>query len=157
MEIFGKAPINNFMFITGKLSFLSVCTASILQIFGYNMRITNLPYSLFYGSLFFIAVGTAIFLISSINLGKSLCVGIPEEKTSFKKNGLYKFSRNPLYLGFYLIVLSSVVFTLNPIVFFLGIYSIFIHHLITLAEENFLKKRFGNEYINYCKKVRRYL
>jgi protein-S-isoprenylcysteine O-methyltransferase Ste14 len=82
---------------------------------------------------------------------------LPEESTELKTSGLYKFSRNPMYLGFNLITVSSVVYTLNYAILLISLYSIIIYHLIILAEEKFLEERFGEQYLEYKKKVDRYL
>jgi protein-S-isoprenylcysteine O-methyltransferase Ste14 len=92
-----------------------------------------------------------------LNIGESLHVGLPEGNTTLKTGGLYRFSRNPIYVAVYLISLSAMAYTFNPIGIFLGLYCIVIHHMIVLSEEEFLKKRFGKDYIEYCGKVRRYI
>ena len=96
-------------------------------------------------------------IISLINLGKSTRLGTPQESTEFKTNGLYKISRNPMYVGFNMLSLSAILFTHNFIVIFLGVYSIYVYHLIILGEEKFLESRFSEQYLEYKKNVRRYL
>ena len=90
-------------------------------------------------------------------LGKSTRFGLPTEKTVLKTRGLYKISRNPIYFGFNLITLSSIIYFINPIILVPGIYSIVVYHLIIIGEEKFLEKAFGVAYLKYKKKVRRYI
>lgn len=102
-------------------------------------------------------VGLLFIVISLVNLGKSTRIGIPLDDTILKTTGIYKISRNPMYVGFYLITISSMIYTLNWIVIILGIYSLITYHMIIKGEEDFLIKRFGNAYRIYQSKVRRYL
>ncbi len=66
-------------------------------------------------------------------------------------------SRNPMYVGVYLIIAASALYTANPLVLALGVFVIAIHHRIVLAEENHLRNVFGREYREYCSRVRQYL
>jgi protein-S-isoprenylcysteine O-methyltransferase Ste14 len=62
-----------------------------------------------------------------------------------------------MYLGFNLLTISSIIYMLNPIVSLFGIYSIIIYHFIIIGEERFLETRFGTAYLDFKKRVRRYL
>ena len=62
-----------------------------------------------------------------------------------------------MYLGVYATLLASVLYTLNPVLFLLGLFVGAVHHLIVLAEEQYLLGVFGEEFIQYCSLVRRYL
>jgi protein-S-isoprenylcysteine O-methyltransferase Ste14 len=62
-----------------------------------------------------------------------------------------------MYMGFNLLTISSMIYSMHIIIFLSGIFSIIVYHLIILAEEQFLEDRFGFEYANYKKKIRRYL
>lgn len=84
-----------------------------------------------------------------INLGKSTRLGLPSEQTNFKTKGLYKFSRNPMYVCFKSITFSSIIYTFNIWIVSLGIYSVIVYHLIILGEEQFLENWFNNEFISY--------
>ena len=72
--------------------------------------------------------------------------------------GMFKFSRNPNYLGFVVmligvaILLGSLIPFIVPIVFF-----ILINKFNIAVEEKMLKKKFGKKYLDYQKKVRRWL
>ena len=153
----GKPTLNPFIFYTGKISGYIVWLAMFFSLLKFNfLEKISLGYN-DYISYVLLIPGLILIGISLINLGSSIRFGLPIKMTKFKTNGLYKISRNPMYLGFDLIIIASMIYMLNLVVIALGIYCIIIYHFIILAEEKFLEKRFGLEYSNYLKKVRRYL
>jgi len=145
------------LFYTGKISGYLTWIFLILSFINIETIVVNDFYYNRAFSVVLIIAGLTFTVISLINLGNSTRLGLPSETTHFKTKGLYKFSRNPMYVGFNLITLSSIIHFLSPWTIILGIYSIFVYHLIILGEEKFLEKRFGTNYINYKEKVRRYL
>jgi len=96
--------------------------------------------------------------VAQSNMNTSWRIGIDkEEKTELIKNGLFKYSRNPVFLG---IVVSSVGFFFilpNAMTFFiigLSYYSISVQiHL----EEQYLENKHQEIYLNYKKNVRRWI
>ena len=72
--------------------------------------------------------------------------------------GLYKFSRNPMYVGVTMILIGEAVFfqSFNLLIYSLFIYLAF-NIFIMLHEEPRLRKVFGEEYKKYCQKVRRWI
>ncbi|MBK7094555.1 MAG: isoprenylcysteine carboxylmethyltransferase family protein [Saprospiraceae bacterium] len=154
MELIGKTSINPFLFYSGKISGYITWGVFLLSLSVVNLKEFSLIS--FLSTLLFL-FGFVITFSSILNLGKSTRLGLPEESTILKYNGLYRFSRNPMYLGFNLMTVASIIFTLNWIISILGIFSIFIYHKIILAEENFLTSRFADDYNKYKNKVRRYI
>ena len=73
-------------------------------------------------------------------------------------SGIYKYSRNPMYLGLLMIVISTSIFFLNifsitsPLLFYcwINIFQI-------KREEIFLTEKFGEEYMSYKIKTRRWI
>jgi protein-S-isoprenylcysteine O-methyltransferase Ste14 len=90
-------------------------------------------------------------------MGRSFRLGTPKEHTSLKVDGLFRLSRNPMYVGMYTTNVAAALYTLNPVVIVLGAFVIAVHHSIVLAEENHLQKVFGQEYVDYLNGVRRYV
>ncbi|TVM03104.1 MAG: S-isoprenylcysteine methyltransferase [Candidatus Brocadia sp. WS118] len=107
----------------------------------------------------------AIIALSGQTL-RSLTIGLAYIKRGGKKKqvyaealvqgGIFAHCRNPLYLGNILIILgvgiagNSLLFVLFGIPFLLFAYLAIIH-----AEENYLGKKFGQEFEDYCKRVNR--
>jgi protein-S-isoprenylcysteine O-methyltransferase Ste14 len=78
--------------------------------------------------------------------------------TALVTSGPYRFTRNPIYLGFFLIYLG---FTLLAETLWGVIISPFllwtIIHAVIHAEEDYLEKKFGEQYTAYRSRVRRWL
>ena len=73
-------------------------------------------------------------------------------------SGIYKYSRNPMYLGLLMIVISTSIFFLNilsittPFLFYC-----WINRFQIKREEIFLTEKFGKEYMSYKTKTRRWI
>lgn len=72
--------------------------------------------------------------------------------------GLYRYSRNPMYLGVLTVLLGWIVLCqeLTLFVYAIGVGTCF-HLLVVLYEERHLAQEFGAEYRDYCAKVGRWL
>lgn len=91
-------------------------------------------------------------------MGDSWRIGIDEEKkTEFVQAGLFRFSRNPIFLGM-IVTLIGVFFTIpNALtLLFLALGFILIQIQVRLEEE-FLSKILNEEYTEYLRAVRRWL
>jgi protein-S-isoprenylcysteine O-methyltransferase Ste14 len=82
----------------------------------------------------------------------------PEAATSLVTSGVYRFTRNPMYLGLGFVLLAWAVFLssawafLGPIAFVL-----YINRFQIAPEERVLSKLFGPTFAEYQSKVRRWL
>jgi protein-S-isoprenylcysteine O-methyltransferase Ste14 len=157
MQIIGKTTISPFIFYPGKISsyitwiLLLLSSLNIISICDPSLFIRIVSYS-------FASLGLIITCISLINLGKSTRLGLPTNKTVFKTSGLYRFSRNPMYLGFNILTISSMIYHYNIFyIYILGLFSFITYHLIIIKEEQFMEKTFGNNYKKYKKRTSRYL
>lgn len=106
-----------------------------------------------------LVMGIALVLGSSKCFSRHGTCIIPFQKPStLIQDGLYRFSRNPLYLGEVLMlmalaVLMGSVWALAPAIAFGVVITLF----FIQPEGQLLRKQFGGEYIAYCGKVRRWL
>ena len=72
--------------------------------------------------------------------------------------GLYRYSRNPMYIGVLLMLIGeAVIFQLGNLWTYLVFVFIAFNLFIQLHEEPRLRKAFGEEYYRYCERVRRWL
>lgn len=81
-----------------------------------------------------------------------------DEPSVLVTNGLYKYSRNPMYLGFGLLILGIWILmgSLSTLlVAILFIVSIDLYYIP--FEEEMLNKKFGGKYYEYKKRVRRWI
>ncbi len=103
-------------------------------------------------------MGDIIFLVSVIKMKDSWRAGIPEkDSTSLVTDGIYRFSRNPAFLGFDLMYTGMLLLYMNAATILFTAFAITMLHLQILQEEKYLAGVFGNEYIEYKKHVFRYL
>ncbi|HLG31185.1 MAG TPA: isoprenylcysteine carboxylmethyltransferase family protein, partial [Candidatus Brocadiales bacterium] len=74
------------------------------------------------------------------------------------QGGLFAHSRNPLYLGNILILSGLGIIYNSTWVYIFGFsFFLFGYLAIVMAEERFLKEKFGAEYEAYCKRVPRFI
>ncbi len=78
-----------------------------------------------------------------------------EKPTAMIKNGPFRYSRNPIYLGMVLIVLGGSVIS-GAITSFLipPVFAIVLHYKYILAEEKNMGEQFGEIYADYKARVR---
>ncbi len=129
-------------------------------ILSFNSLKIEIPYKYFFTTLLLI-LGLYIIIRSSRLFAKaktSLDPLRPFKSTSLITNDIYKYSRNPMYFGYLLILLSSSVYLGNVISIIIIPLFIFIIHFIQIKpEEETLKDLFGPTYDEYLSKVRRWI
>lgn len=103
------------------------------------------------------ALGTVTFITAMLTMQDSWRAGIPEkDSTSLVTRGIYRISRNPVFLGFDLIYIGIGISFFNIILLVVSIVGIVMMHLQILEEEKFLVEAFGTGYEEYRKQVGRY-
>ena len=82
----------------------------------------------------------------------------PVATSSLVTSGLYQRSRNPMYVGFVLLLLAWAVFLGNPLtVLVIGVFIWYLTRFQIIPEERALRSMFGAEYERYCQDVRRWI
>ena len=153
----GEAPINRTLFYASKYSILVLWGAMVVQSWGIRISIIEVPRTLQLVALLSWVCGFAFMYLGRFTMGDSFRLGTPREDTSLRTDGLFRVSRNPMYVGVYLTIVASTLYTANPVVILLGAFVIVVHHRIVLAEEHHLLDVFGREYSEYCSRVRQYI
>jgi protein-S-isoprenylcysteine O-methyltransferase Ste14 len=108
--------------------------------------------------VFFCSAGLLLIIWSLVSFGKSFRVGIDtEHPDKLITSGVFAFSRNPIYVAFAFILLGQFLIFSNWILLvYLGA-GVWLFHRQVLLEEEYLKKHYGKEYLEYCNQARRYL
>lgn len=113
------------------------------------LKITDAPYWFIMGSVTY-GLGIILCVAAVMNFAKPAENGI-------NLNGLYRFSRNPMYVAYFIYFLGCVIITKSFILLTILLVFQISTHFIILSEERWCIKKFGEEYISYMKKVRRYI
>lgn len=153
----GEAPINRTLFYAGKYSILLIWGAMVVQGWGITISLVDVPRALQLIALLSWVCGFAFLYLGRFTMGDSFRLGTPREDTRLRTGGLFRMSRNPMYVGVYLTIGASALYTANPLVVLAGVFVIAVHHRIVLAEEKHMGNVFGREYQNYCSRVKRYI
>ncbi len=103
-------------------------------------------------------LGVVVFICSVVTMKDSWRAGVSDEKTELITSGIYQISRNPAFLGFDLVYVGTLLMFFDWWLFAVSCLAMFMLHLqIVNVEEDFLIATFGEEYLNYRKKVCRYI
>ena len=78
--------------------------------------------------------------------------------TRIVAHGLYRFSRNPMYLGFALCTFGLAILVDSAwMLLALPIGLVLVDRIVITREERYLERKFGDEYLNYKRRVPRWL
>jgi len=134
-------------------------------VFAHTFNLPTLSKPVFFDSeiiswigVFFCLAGLSLLLWSLVSFGRSFRVGIDtEHPDQLITTGVFAFSRNPIYVAFAFILLGQFLIFPNWILFvYLGA-GIWLFHRQVLREEEYLKKHYGKEDLQYSHRVTRYL
>ena len=120
----------------------------------------SIPYRTLF-SIVILSIGILVIINPVVKFIKSKTTVNPVEFKNVEKlvtSGIYKYSRNPMYLGMIMIIISTAVYYLNffslltPFIFYF-----WINRFQIKREEVFLEEKFGQEYLSYKTKTRRWI
>ncbi len=148
LPVFGIGPL--------LVAALALIAAAAVVVFHYILNfgtLNGLPGVLLriFG-LLFIITGAAVWFIGAVRSGMDDNI----KENRLKTNGIYAWVRNPMYSGWWILI-SGVSFLwhnilLIPVVFVnWGIMTI----VLKSTEEKWLKKLYGQQYVDYCNRVNR--
>jgi protein-S-isoprenylcysteine O-methyltransferase Ste14 len=158
--VFGETDRSDFMIIPCALFFFYGAASSVFEL---PFPLALKKQVLYSGVLSLCAIvictlSLVFFCLTLRTFGRSFRVGIDENTgDALITGGTFRISRNPIYTAFMFFFLGICIAYPNIITtVFLILLTIVIHRQV-LREETFLKTRYGKEYEEYCRKVRRYL
>lgn len=133
-------------------------------IFGASYLFPDLEYKFGYQTLLsriFLAMGVLVAFSGIISFrlkGTTVDPTKPSKASSLVTSGIYTYTRNPMYLGMALILLGGIIRIGNPTTI-IGL-MFFVWYLTQFQikpEEDALVDLFGDEYRDYCRRVRRWI
>lgn len=138
------------------LSFLSIYLTSV-----YGPKVTDhyfLKLCMF--GAFFLS-GLVFLLLAFLQFQKhktTVDPRYPQKSCFLVCSGIYKVSRNPMYVGFLFILIAFCFYWGSwPSIIYLYLFYLAITHLQIKGEEECLEQKFGDDYKEYCKRVHRWL
>ena len=97
-------------------------------------------------------------LIAQSHMQRSWRIGIDEDvKTELIQRGLFKISRNPIFLGMHVMLLGLFLILPNAVMFVILVAGEILIQIQVRLEEDFLARIHGNSYLVYKKQVRRWI
>lgn len=146
-----KVPPLALVFLFGALMWLAS---------AYSMFAIALPWRSALALVFYI-VGSAIILAGVLTFRRMKTTVnplTPEATTTMVTSGIYRFTRNPMYLGFLLILVGWAIDLSNPLTFaFLPLFVWYMNRFQILPEERALSTKFSETFIRYKRSVRRWV
>lgn len=139
------------------LTIVTIITLTIIYLF--DLKEYNLNNDVITVVILFIGI---IFILSAViqfvNRKTTVNPTKPYKTTSLVITGVYKITRNPMYLGMLLIIISFAFYKASIISLILIPFFIFYINKFQIEPEEFeMRKKFGKEYEDYCKKVDRWI
>ena len=116
----------------------------------------------FYIGILLLILGLAV-LISAVRLFRKDETTVnplsPEQATKLVTDGIFKYSRNPMYLGLTSILLSSAIYfsSLFGVIIYVPLFIFFITIFQIIPEEEAMRELFKDKYKDYCSNVRRWI
>ena len=103
------------------------------------------------------ACGTAAFVAAIVTMKSNWRAGYSEgQGTRLVTSGIYRWSRNPAFLGFDLLYIGCALAFPNVVNIAFALAALALFHAQILGEEAFLEQTFGEEYQVYRAKTLRY-
>lgn len=116
--------------------------APYLKIIGWALMIIPIPF---------------VFL-AQLQMSDSWRIGIDKKnETDLIETGLFRWSRNPIYLGIFVAHLGFFLVLPNALTLLYVVLSFVTVQVQVRLEEAFLKEIHGSEFLAYCERVRRWI
>jgi protein-S-isoprenylcysteine O-methyltransferase Ste14 len=110
-----------------------------------------------WGGVLFCLTSLLVLLWSLISFRQSFRIGIDIDRPDkLIVDGVFAFSRNPIYVGFGLILIGEFLILPNWVTLVYLVAAAGLVHRQVLREEEYLRGHYGAAYEQYCHRVRRY-
>lgn len=82
----------------------------------------------------------------------------PSEASKLVSTGIYRYSRNPMYLGMLCLLISWLFYLGNPLsILGIIVYMAYLTRFQIIPEERVLQEKFQDDFLDYTRRVRRWL
>lgn len=154
----GKGKVGTVKIIENMMKVVTILVP-IIEVVSIYLHTTKFPISVRILGICIGFIGVTVFVISVLTMRDSWRAGVSEtDETELVTSGIYQISRNPAFLGFDLVYIGIALMFFNWGLLFVSVFAMVMFHLqIVNVEEKFLTKAFGSEYVDYQKRVNRYL
>lgn len=120
------------------------------------------PYGFRLGAaLALVAIGQSISICGILlfrRAGTTIHPFKPDATSSLVTNGVYRFTRNPMYIGLLLTLFGWAAFLASPpALLYLAVFVLYMNRFQIGPEERALSSLFGTDYAAYQTRVRRWL
>ena len=138
---------------------ISLIASFAFENFIYSTMLTQGGVTQFCVGLITITISITLFYYTFIIFKSNAENPHPRSKTTqLFFGGPFRFSRNPIYLAFVMMLLGcGICFNSIWYIFFGILDAILLHYGIILPEEKYLEKEFDKVYLNYKNSVRRWI
>lgn len=107
--------------------------------------------------LVLMGIALALVLAAQAQMGASWRIGVDHDNdTAFVQRGLFRYSRNPIFVGILLSVLGYFLLLPNALTLLILALDLALIQVQVSVEEEHLAARHGQTYARYCREVRRW-
>jgi protein-S-isoprenylcysteine O-methyltransferase Ste14 len=141
---------------------LVVISAVLMWITSLWLPDIQVPSALSAAIFYVLAITGAIFTISGVVSFKKAKTTVnpttPNDASALVTNGIYKVTRNPMYVGFLFFLIGWGIFLSNLYALALIVgFVLYMNRYQIKPEEEALESVFGSEFLTYKNRVRRWL
>jgi protein-S-isoprenylcysteine O-methyltransferase Ste14 len=141
---------------------LALCFALLMWLASSLVPSVVVPFGVRVGvALALVAIGQSISVSGMVSFRRAKTTVNPMKPSaasSLVTGGVYRFTRNPMYLGLSITLMGWAVFLSNPLALLaVPLFVLYVERFQIHPEERVLSSLFGAEYAAYREKVRRWL
>ena len=106
---------------------------------------------------FWFYAGLSIYLLGMIFLVVAECNYVSASEDKLLTSGVYRFSRNPMWFGFFLILLGIGVACVSWIYLLCAAIFVILQHILLGAEERWCLEHYGDTYREYMNRTPKWI
>lgn len=136
---------------------LSIIAMALLNRYAPLARVVSPPVS--YGGGLLLVAGVGIALINATAFRRAGTPVVPfRQSTTLVTTGFYRFTRNPMYIGMVTGLLGIAILFGSLSAFLpIPVFVLIIQEWFIKGEERFLEEIFGDQYVQFKTRVRRWI